>query len=84
MSGTNTDRQIRLCVPQGRVDTAGLSLEGLSRPLAESDIDGTGVDAIEVAFEDVENTEEAISILEEFTEEGRDVRIEEFVVEIRR
>lgn len=84
MSGTNTDRRIRLRVPQGRVDTAGLSLEGLSRPLADSDIDVAGVDAIEVVFEDVESAAEVIEILEEFAEEGRDVRVQEFVVEIHR
>lgn len=82
MSETNTDRRIRLCVPQGRVDPAGLSLEGLSRPLADSDIDLTGVDAIEVVFEDIESAREAIEVLEGFAEEGRDVRIQEFVVEI--
>lgn len=82
MSGTNTDRRIRLCVPQGQIDPAGLSLEGLSRPLANSDVDLTGVDAIEVVFEDIESAGEAIEILEGFAEEGRDVRIQEFVVEI--
>jgi uncharacterized protein (UPF0264 family) len=42
----------------------------------------TGVDAIEVAFDEIESAEEAIEILESFTKEGRDVRIQEFVVEI--
>ena len=82
MSGTETDRRIRLCVPQGRVDPAGLSLEGLSGPLADADVDVTGVDAIEVAFDEIESAEQAIEILEPFTEDGRDVRIQEFVVEI--
>lgn len=84
MSGTKTDRRIRLCVPRGRVDPAGLSLERVSQPLVDSDIDVTGVDAIEVVFEDVESAEEAIEILEGFAEDGRDVRIQEFVVEIHR
>ena len=82
MSGTETDRRIRLCVPQGRVDPAGLSLEGLSGPLADANVDVTGVDAIEVAFDEIESAEEAIEILESFTEDGRDIRIQEFVVEI--
>ena len=56
MGGTETDRRIRLCVPQGRVDPAGLSLEGLSGPLADADVDVTGVDAIEVAFDEIAST----------------------------
>jgi hypothetical protein len=84
MSVTKTDRWIRLCVPEGRIDPAGLSLEELSGPLADSDVDVANVDAIEIGFEGVESAAAAIEVLESLAEGGGDVRIQELVVEVHR